>query len=178
MGLRQGQRPVVDIKPTILQPGVSFEIEEAAVQLPVLQRLLHREAGHRRQLELDRRIARSEIIERFRDDPSPTGGCLKSNAQSPDLAACAPFQPIFRLGDHPHDPARILKERVAGIGGAHRPALAEKQGRLEFFLKIPDRVRDRGLHDADAGRGAGEAPVLGDGDEVAKGSNVHYDKNR
>jgi hypothetical protein len=82
----------------------------------------------------------------------------------------------------PRSPGRIGRgqggagfgeQGLAGVGELHAVRGAVEQPAAEFAFQAADRDRQRRLDQVQPGRGAGEALLLGDGDEVFQLPQLH-----
>ena len=67
----------------------------------------------------------------------------------------------------PQRAAGVIDIRPAGVGRPDDPPRSIQKLGAEHLLQLPDLLGERRLGDVQLGRRAGEAAVIGDGDEVA-----------
>ena len=77
------------------------------------------------------------------------------------------------VGDVGEDQAGLFEEAVAGGGGDDAAGEAVEERAAKVGLELFNLLTEGGLGDAQASGGAGEAGLIGDGDEVAELVDLH-----
>src|SRR5205085_7892865 len=103
------------------------------------------------------------------------GGARETEPDPPGLAAAG----AARCGDSMLDPIQdrpcFSEERLARLGQLDTARFAPEELYLEFGFERADLLAQRRLLNAQPLRRASDMALLGDGDEIAKVPQFHYD---
>ncbi len=158
-----GAQVVADLDRRAHQPDVDHAGAERAQLL---------DGGALAQLDLDLGAAAAEAL----DDPGHDRQQRRADEVDPQQARLAGVDPPrgghgdVELGQHRPG---VAQERLAGRGQLDAAAGAGQQADAELLLQAGDLLAERGLGDVQAGGGAAEVKLLGDGDEVAQLAKFH-----
>lgn len=97
-----------------------------------------------------------------------------ADRQPPALARCDRAGGLDAVGRQRQRLAGAHQQRLARLGQVHAAGAAAEQRRADLGLQLADLDRERRLRHAQPLGGLADAACLGDGDEIAEPTKIHW----